>query len=66
MNCPFCNQDDFDKVGLKYHLENYCEAYRAVPDAHNPCWGCEYRKMGEPDWSNVCLLDECNECVRNL
>ena len=25
--CPFCNADEFDKVGLKHHLENYCEVY---------------------------------------
>ena len=25
--CPFCNDGDFDKVGLKYHLENYCKEY---------------------------------------
>lgn len=23
--CPFCNDDGFDKEGLKYHLEKYCE-----------------------------------------
>ena len=25
--CPFCNDNDFDKSGLKYHLENYCDIY---------------------------------------
>ncbi|MFA5299758.1 MAG: hypothetical protein WC389_16355 [Lutibacter sp.] len=26
--CPFCSEKDFDKVGLKYHLENYCEIFK--------------------------------------
>ena len=27
--CPFCNDDgDYDLIGLKYHLANYCEAYQ--------------------------------------
>lgn len=28
--CPFCGDDDFDKVGLKLHLENYCEIYPGI------------------------------------
>lgn len=26
--CPFCNDDGFDRVGLKYHLETYCNEYK--------------------------------------
>ncbi|MBA7499218.1 hypothetical protein ES704_01958 [subsurface metagenome] len=26
--CPFCGEDDFDKVGLKYHLDTYCKIYQ--------------------------------------
>ncbi len=25
--CPFCNEDGFDKKGLKHHLLNYCKEY---------------------------------------
>jgi hypothetical protein len=25
--CPFCGEKDFDKIGLKHHLEHYCEEY---------------------------------------
>ena len=25
--CPFCKDIGFDKEGLKYHLEKYCEEY---------------------------------------
>ena len=25
--CPFCSEDDFDLVGLKYHLARYCEEF---------------------------------------
>ena len=26
--CPFCGEVDFDKEGLKYHLETYCNEYQ--------------------------------------
>jgi len=26
--CPFCGEGDFDKVGLKHHLQDHCEVYR--------------------------------------
>ena len=26
--CPFCGDDGFDKIGLKYHLEYYCKIYQ--------------------------------------
>lgn len=26
--CPFCGDDDFDKIGLKYHLRTYCKVYQ--------------------------------------
>ena len=66
IECPFCSEKDFDKIGLKYHLENHCEEYKNTPDANNPCLGCEHRKQGEPEWSNICLLDENKPCVREL
>lgn len=29
--CPFCNDDDFDEVGLKNHLvSGHCEQYNCV------------------------------------
>ena len=28
--CPFCGEPGFDKPGLKYHLEEYCEGWRKV------------------------------------
>ena len=27
MKCPFCDEDDFDLIGLKNHLIWGCEAY---------------------------------------
>ena len=30
--CPFCKENDFDTIGLKLHLNHYCEAYAAVLD----------------------------------
>ena len=28
--CPFCGEGLFDKPGLKYHLENYCNVYSST------------------------------------
>lgn len=29
--CPFCQQKDFDLIGLKHHFEmGYCEAYNST------------------------------------
>jgi hypothetical protein len=28
--CPFCGEDGFDKIGLKYHLQTYCEPYKEL------------------------------------
>ncbi len=66
MKCPFCEEDGFDKIGLKYHLENYCHKYRDTPDANNPCYQCEYRKPDERDYINICLLDESKGCMRDV
>lgn len=31
VDCPFCGESDFDKPGLKYHL-NYCNEFQATED----------------------------------
>lgn len=28
IKCPFCGEEGFDKAGLKYHLEIYCQQYK--------------------------------------
>lgn len=28
--CPFCDQKGFDLIGLKYHLNMYCEAFQCL------------------------------------
>ncbi len=28
--CPFCSEDDFDLVGLKYHLFTYCAEFEKI------------------------------------
>jgi len=30
--CPFCGEKDFDKIGLKFHLINYCKEYDNIPN----------------------------------
>lgn len=31
ITCPFCGQEDFDDIGLKYHLKMHCDKYDQVP-----------------------------------
>lgn len=30
MKCPFCDEDDFDAIGLKAHLFRWCEVFSNV------------------------------------
>jgi hypothetical protein len=31
IECPFCHEKGFDLIGLKIHIENYCEIYAITP-----------------------------------
>lgn len=31
ISCPFCEDTDFDLIGLKSHLLNYCDTFDDVP-----------------------------------
>ncbi len=31
IECPFCGEDDFDKIGLKIHLAFHCNEYLNTP-----------------------------------
>jgi len=31
MVCPFCGEGDHDRIGLKLHLEQWCEAFINTP-----------------------------------
>lgn len=35
LKCPFCGEDDFDLIGLKYHLTYYCEIFEKTPEAYS-------------------------------
>lgn len=35
IKCPFCNENDFDLLGLKIHLVNYCEEYDKIDTRRN-------------------------------
>lgn len=34
------------------------------PERDNPCWDCKYRMKNQPDYTNICLLDDKENCVR--
>ena len=29
--CPFCGEGDFDLIGLKVHLQQFCDEFDALP-----------------------------------
>lgn len=31
VTCPFCGEAGFDAIGLKAHLERWCEVYESTP-----------------------------------
>lgn len=33
VSCPYCDEDDFDLIGLKSHLLNHCVVFESTPDA---------------------------------
>lgn len=34
ITCPFCGRIDFDLVGLKQHLQRWCEALDQIEDVN--------------------------------
>jgi hypothetical protein len=32
MICPFCNEEDFDLIGLKWHLLNVCKIFLQIEE----------------------------------
>lgn len=37
LTCPFCNEDNFDAIGLKQHLQRgWCDAYNETPNTDRP------------------------------
>lgn len=30
VSCQFCGERDFDLIGLKHHLQNYCEKFENI------------------------------------
>ena len=53
MKCPFCNDSDFDLIGLKHHiLRGWCEVYNSTPNMdgkHTESW---YNKEGGHEKNN--------------
>ena len=31
MVCPFCGDTDYDRIGLKHHLQNRCDKWASTP-----------------------------------
>jgi hypothetical protein len=47
MKCPFCEDSDFDLIGLKHHiLRGYCEVYNSTPDISGKIRESWYNKEG--------------------
>lgn len=35
VNCVFCNEKDFDLIGLKNHLNSHCDGYDFTPGIYD-------------------------------
>lgn len=47
LTCPFCLEDDFDKEGLLYHIDNYCSEARQVQYEAALKRGESFRMLGK-------------------
>jgi hypothetical protein len=57
LTCPFCSETDFDKIGLKFHLQRgHCDVFNDTPVPH---WHVA-------KYVDEKLTDECNACGRDL
>lgn len=37
LTCPFCNDNDFDRIGLKLHIQRgWCDAFNETPTSDRP------------------------------
>jgi hypothetical protein len=55
ITCPFCNETDFDLIGLKRHfLRDWCDVFNITDPPQ--IWFCTPCK-----WSNR-VGDRCDEC----
>lgn len=37
LTCPFCNDTEFDSIGLKQHIQRgWCEAFNETPNTDRP------------------------------
>lgn len=56
LTCPFCNDDNFDRIGLKLHLQRgWCDAFDETPTTDRPIVSpgeahAEYTRYGR--WSS--------------
>lgn len=55
ISCPFCNENDFDFVGLKSHLLNYCDVFISISQVF--CVECNSEiQNGQGPYCDVCEI----------
>jgi len=49
MNCPFCNENEFDIQGLRHHLQcGYCPEFKTEQPSRVCGWWCTTCKVEVP------------------
>lgn len=49
LTCPFCNETEFDAIGLKQHLQRgWCDAFNETPTTDRPAPVAPFGISGQP------------------
>lgn len=52
-SCPFCQEGEFDLLGLKIHLSlGYCDVYKDLNISGHPCWDDKGIEKGDMHGGN--------------
>lgn len=56
INCPFCNQEGFDLIGLKHHfMMGYCDVYNSTISVEE-----ERKQRQQKDSRDINMCDYCS------
>ncbi len=62
VRCPFCNETDFDLIGLKDHLLRWCDEFRNTEAPRQaPIRGCQRCKHQDTDMP----AEPCVSCLKH-
>lgn len=50
VKCNFCNENGFDLIGLKHHLNHYCEGFELTPEPDDKLLSENVFQKASDDW----------------